>query len=123
MPTEPSELQARTCTTELAQLQRTTLKPELAQLQERTFGSPTLSFQLPLRSFEKASLPCGGQLKTAGLQGGVLDESFFLSTQLDLDKLELDAVASWLKLLSLPPKRKVCVLKLSSNALPTDYRK
>ena len=34
-------------------------------------------------------------------------------SQLDLDKLELGGCPPWLKLLSLPPKRKACVLKLS----------
>ena len=86
LPTELSELQARTCRT------------ELAQLQKRTFESPALSLELCTArfcqtSFEETSLPCGGQLLTAGPQGGVLESSFFGAHSLTLYKLELDAVA------------------------------
>ena len=105
----------RPCTTELAQRQARTCSTELAELHRRTFESPTSSFQLRTAQlcFGEASLPCGGLLRTAGPQGGVLRDSFSLLPSLAVDKLELGALPPWLKLLSLSLEKELASLSLA----------
>ena len=73
-----------------------------------------------MRSFARAQLQLSSAeaaFQTSSLRGGVLREASAHLTSLTLHKLELGALSSWLKLLSLQSQKGACLLELSKNRI------